>query len=139
MDQAIISVLTQTYQNIELLVIDNNSKDNSKSIIEKLKNKYQFSTFYHEQNLGLPIAFNKSLKIAKGEYVIDLAADDILYPYCIEKQVNTFLNSDSDIAMLYSDAMYIDINNVELYLHSKKYNFQPSGMVFKEVIHKYFI
>ena len=138
-EQAITSVKNQTYQNVELIVIDNASKDNSQAIILNLKNLYGFQHIFNETNIGLPKAFNAALKISKGKYIIDLSADDVLLSFSIEEQVKEFQKSDINTALIYSDAIYIDQNNKELYLHSKKYPFQPSGFIFKDIIFKYFI
>lgn len=77
--RAIESVLRQTYQNWELLLVDNNSTDNTKQVLEQYQQKYpdQISVF-SEPHKGAPAARNKGLKEAKGKWIQFLDADDEL-------------------------------------------------------------
>lgn len=107
------SVLNQSYTNIELIIADDSSNDSSKKTITNwLKNHPNVSFVSNETNLGNTKTFNKALQLAKGDYIIDLAADDILLPHCIEKQINTFLNSGlKNLGIVYGNAELIDANN----------------------------
>jgi len=92
--ESLNSVINQTYPFIELIIVDDCSSDNSKTIITTwLEKKTKFQFIANETNLGNTKSFNKALKLANGEYVIDLAADDILMPNCVESQINAFKNS----------------------------------------------
>ena len=92
--EALNSVINQTYPNVELLIADDCSKDNSVAVINDwLKEHSNVHFIANEINLGSNKTFNQLAKIAKGEYIIDLAADDVLFPNCIEKQIATFQNS----------------------------------------------
>jgi len=86
-EEALNSVLVQTYKNIELLIADDCSPDDSKSVIENwLKNHPKVVFVANTTNLGNTKTFNKMLALSKGEYVMDLAADDVLLPNCITNQ-----------------------------------------------------
>lgn len=103
------SVLAQSYSEIELIVIDDASTDNSQEVIRDFIQSHPQITFIPlETNLGNCAAFNKGLAIAKGKYIIDLAADDILLPNRITKQVETFESISEEYAVVFTDAYLID-------------------------------
>ena len=83
------SVLSQTYNNIEIVLVDDRSTDDSARIINSYKEKYSQIVYYLQpQNMGAGYARNKALELAKGQYVAFLDADDVWKPNKIEKQVN---------------------------------------------------
>lgn len=106
------SVLNQTYNNIELIILDDSSQDNSVHKIEKwLTNNPGILFIKNKKNLGVTKSFNKALHYAKGDYVIDLAADDLLLPNCIALQLKTFHESDiKNLGVVYGNAELIDEN-----------------------------
>jgi glycosyltransferase involved in cell wall biosynthesis len=114
--ESLNSVLNQSYKNIELIIADDCSTDSSEKTIKNwLENYPDIQFISNETNLGNTKTFNKALKIAKGNYVIDLAADDILMPDCVEKQIDTFINSDQEkLAIVYGNAEIIYENNKHL-------------------------
>ncbi len=91
---AIESILNQTYQNFEFIIIDDCSTDNSLQIIESYSDK-RISIIRNEQNLGITKSLNKGLAVAKGEFVARMDADDISLENRFERQVN-FLKSHPD-------------------------------------------
>lgn len=103
------SVLNQNYTPIEIIIVDDCSTDNSVSVITEFVLKYPQIIFIKNiQNLGITKSFNKVLKIAKGDYIIDFAADDILLPDCIAIQIATFRNSTyKNLAIVYGNAELI--------------------------------
>src|SRR5690349_7222728 len=87
-EEAIQSVLSQTYSNVELIVVDDASNDNSVQIIEQqIRHRSDIKFLSLKKNLGHCKAFNQGYALAKGEYIIDLAADDVLLPNKIETGV----------------------------------------------------
>ena len=99
--EAIDSILNQTYKNIELIIIDDCSTDNSRSIIESY-NDSRIRAFYNNENLQQPRTRNKALKLAKGDYIANMDSDDISYTNRIEEQVKYMeMNSDVDICGCY--------------------------------------
>lgn len=84
--ESIKSVLNQTYQNIELIVIDDNSKDSSINKINEIKD-FRVKLIELKKNQGAAIARNEGLKISKGRYLAFLDSDDILNKDAIEKQI----------------------------------------------------
>jgi glycosyltransferase involved in cell wall biosynthesis len=85
--QAIESVLLQTYSNIEIIVVNNGSTDNSLEILEKYRDRI---FIVNQQNLGQSGARKSGLMHSKGEYIAFLDADDIWEPQKIEKQIALF-------------------------------------------------
>lgn len=90
---ALESVKNQTYQNIELIVSDDCSKDNTVEIcrkwIEENKSRFVNTTLITvEKNTGTSANCNRMLAKCKGEWLKALAGDDALYPYCVEKYMN---------------------------------------------------
>jgi glycosyltransferase involved in cell wall biosynthesis len=85
---ALESVLSQTYTNIEIICIDNNSNDNTLEILNNFQNKYP-NKIYVDQELaaGASMARNKGIKMAKGEWVQFLDSDDRINPTKIEYQL----------------------------------------------------
>lgn len=73
--EAIKSVLNQTYQNLELIIVDDGSKDNSIDVIKKFHDSR--ITLYCQENKGAHNAINKGLELAKGKYLAILNSDDI--------------------------------------------------------------
>ncbi|MFY8186458.1 MAG: glycosyltransferase [Flavobacterium sp.] len=112
------SVLNQTYQPIELIVVDDCSPDKSAEIIETFLENKPILFIKNTVNQGSTKSFNLALKHAKGTFVMDLAADDVLLPECIEQLVARFQNSKfENLAAVASNAMYIDEDGQFLSYH----------------------
>jgi len=106
------SVVNQNYSPIELIIVDDYSMDTTKSIIENwLLSHSDVHFIANEKNLGNTKSFNNALKIAKGNYIIDLAADDLLIPNGIQMQVEAFQNSAyKNLGIVYGNAEIINEN-----------------------------
>lgn len=140
--EAIQSVKSQTYENIELIVVDDASTDNSKEVIQQALQPYPEVTFISlDANEGNCRAFNRGWRVAKGEFMIDFAADDVLLPNRIERGVRAFLSSGSRAGVQFSDAELIDEQGKHLGFHSDRFPNQtiPQGDLYKELIRRYFI
>ncbi len=134
--EALNSVINQTYPNIELLIADDCSTDKSVEIIQKwLQHHPKVHFLANEKNLGNTKTFNQLAKKAKGEFIIDLAADDILLPDCIEKQVTTFQNSNyKNLGIVYGNLIEIDENGSFIRNYYTDEDHPKSGNVYKMVI-----
>ena len=106
--QCIESIVRQTYTNIELIVIDDGSTDNSADILEQLSQKYHFS-FERQANMGLTRTLNKAIDKAKGKYIAPLGSDDYLMLDKTEKQVR-YLEDHQHIAVVGGNILCIDDN-----------------------------
>lgn len=85
--QAIDSCLTQTYQNIEIIVIDDGSSDNSVRVVESYLPKV---SLIKQKNLGVSAARNRGIEASKGELLVFLDSDDWLSKDIVEQHVKTF-------------------------------------------------
>ena len=87
--QAVESVLKQSYQDFEIVIVDNCSTDQTEGLVEALKKKSNGCIRYYknDRNIGLVANLNRCLKYARGAYIKFLCADDMLLPRCIEKMV----------------------------------------------------
>lgn len=105
-EEAIISVLNQTYKDMEVLVIDDGSEDGTSEIVKKYEPKVKY---IYQSNKGPSAARNLGMDLAKGEYLAFLDADDTYEPTKIEKQV-MILNTYPDVDVVYADANMMDVN-----------------------------
>lgn len=100
--RAISSVLKQTYRNIELIVVDDGSKDNTGELVEKIGDE-RVRYIRHDGNLGLPSARNSGIRNARGSFIALLDSDDEYLEEKIEKSVEVFLNNPENIGMVCSN------------------------------------
>ena len=109
--EAITSIINQTYQNIELLIIDDGSKDSTMQIIADMADACQkrFVRFEYktQENSGVCITMNRLLAQAKGKYIFDIASDDCAYPQTIAKGVE-FMEAHPDYVLVVGNNEYID-------------------------------
>jgi glycosyltransferase involved in cell wall biosynthesis len=105
---AIVSVLNQTFLDLELIISDNNSSDSTPEICKKYAEKDKRVRFVrYDKNVGASENFNRVFKIARGKYFLWLAHDDYIHPEYIEKCVN-ILEQDDSIHIVYSKALAVD-------------------------------
>jgi glycosyltransferase involved in cell wall biosynthesis len=140
--EAIASVLDQTYDNIQMVVVDDASTDASVSVIEQFLKPFPHVTFLPlSQNIGNCKAFNHALVHARGEFIIDLAADDVLLPERVSKGVATFLTYDQSYGVNFTDAYWIDVGGHTLFRHSQRFPHEsiPQGNIYRELVKRFFI
>lgn len=92
--ETIESVLAQTYQNIEVIVIDDGSTDNSLSVAKAYES--EIVHVYHQPNQGAQVARNFGFEVSKGAFIQFLDADDMLSSTKIERQIQALLAYDED-------------------------------------------
>ena len=107
-ENTIQSVLFQSYKNIEYIVIDGNSTDNTKSILGKYADF--ITTLVSEPDKGLYDAMNKGLKLATGDVIGILNSDDLYKDlFVVEKVIKQF---DEQVDAVYGDIVYVDKNDI---------------------------
>ena len=104
--KALDSVLSQTFKNFELIIIDDGSTDNSKKIINKYKNNSKVKIIY-QVNKGLTVSNNLAIRASLGKYVMRLDADDWLDSHAIEILFNT-LEKNKKLGMVFPDYYEVD-------------------------------
>lgn len=109
---AINSILNQTYNNIEfIIVIDNpNNLKIKKQLINHMKKDNRIILIQNNQNIGLVKSLNRALEVAKGRYIARMDADDISEPTRIEKQVK-YLQNNENIYLVGTNIEMIDEEN----------------------------
>lgn len=106
LEQAIDSVLQQSYKNFEFIIINDGSKDRSEAIIQSYSDK-RIIYLYNKSNIGLAASLNKGIAAAKGYYIARMDCDDICDKQRLEKQF-CYLKEHPDVAVLGTAASFID-------------------------------
>ena len=110
LDETISSILNQSYDNLEILVIDDGSTDDSLKILKKYNDKIKIIS---KKNQGLAKSLNTALKKISGKWFIWVSPDDVLFPEAIETLVNQ-TKKLSENYIVYSNWELIDENNKKL-------------------------
>ncbi|HEY8422186.1 MAG TPA: glycosyltransferase [Thermoclostridium sp.] len=98
-EKAIRSVLSQTYENFELIVIDDNSTDDTAKIVNSfLDIDKRIILIKNKENCGVSVSRNIGCKSARGEYIAFLDSDDVWMENKLEKQINLMQEKDCDLA-----------------------------------------
>ena len=148
LEEAIESIINQTYTNFEFIIIDDGSGDNSLNIINKYQKQDSRILVITRENKGLVYTLNEGINQAKGKYIARMDADDISLSNRFEKQIELLENSNIDICgchYLLVDE-YNNINGLNLTplshemcflsLASKVPFAHPSVMIRKEFLDK---
>lgn len=105
--QAIDSILSQTFSDFELIVINDCSKDGTQEIVEKyIEQDNRVKLIINEKNSGVSISRNKGVASAKGEYIAFLDSDDMWREDKLEKQLKVM--KDNDAVLSYTASSFID-------------------------------
>jgi glycosyltransferase involved in cell wall biosynthesis len=144
--EAINSVLNQTYANLQIILIDDASSDQSPELIKGLAEcSEKIEVILLKKNMGNCAAFNVALAKARGKFVIDFATDDVMLENRIAKQVEQFSKLDDSFGVVFSDAIYIDENGNEKYHHFENLKKKgllkvvPQGNVYQTLLSTYVI
>lgn len=113
---SIKSVLDQTYEKFELIIIDNGSIDNSKKIIEAFLNDKRINYLNYNKNDFVTKRLNHAVSIAKGKYINFLMADDMIEKNKLYNQLNIFNKLDNDYGIVYGPSIIINEKNKKTYL-----------------------
>jgi hypothetical protein len=112
--KAIDSVFSQTYPEIELIVVNDGSTDNTEEALEPYRDKI---TYIKKENGGCGDAKNAGLKVANGKYITHLDDDDLMMPERIERLVD-FFTENPDIGLCATSAYLIDVNDLVIGIKS---------------------
>jgi glycosyltransferase involved in cell wall biosynthesis len=105
LDNSIKSILKQTYQNLELLVINDNSNDNTLKVAQKYTRDPRVRIFTIKKKIGIAKCLNFGIKKSNGFYIARMDADDFSYPSRLEIQMD-FLKKNSSLSLVGSQAQY---------------------------------
>ena len=135
LDKSINSILNQTFNNFEYIIINDGSTDDSLKILESYEDS-RIKIINFSKNMGIAAALNNGLNIAKGDYIARQDQDDISHPERFMLQVEYLKNNDVDLV----DANFIFIDENDKYIqdYEKRY-FNPeetlSHLFFYELVH----
>lgn len=138
--EAVDSALAQTYPDVEVVVVDDGSTDNTKHVLEPYISARKIKYVY-EANKGLAGARDTGVKSAQGAYIAFLDADDLFLPEKVAEQVKV-LEAHPDFGVCYSDLLHFTDSpsgvpeERKFYHHRYKY---PSGDVFGSLLRRQFI
>lgn len=107
-EEAIRSILDQTYKKFELILINDGSTDGTKNKLKQISDE-RITLLNNKMNRGLVFSLNKGIKYAKGKYIARMDADDISQPERFEKQVK-FLEKNTDYVMVGTGTEIVDVN-----------------------------
>ncbi|UII23073.1 glycosyltransferase family 2 protein [Fulvivirga ligni] len=145
-EEAVQSVIQQTYKNIEIIMVDDASTDNSKDVINGIVKAYpQIKFLPLEKNIGNCAAFNLGFSHAFGDFIIDMATDDVLLPERVEKGVSSLRAAGSEFGLDFTNAEIINESGNLMSYHypmdgeGKSKVTVPSGDVFANLLGRYFI
>tara|TARA_Y200000002_G_scaffold381549_1_gene395881 strand:+ start:2051 stop:2836 length:786 start_codon:yes stop_codon:yes gene_type:complete len=128
LEQTILSIINQTYTNIEYIIIDGGSTDGTLDIIKKYENRISY--WVSEKDNGIGDAFNKGVKISQGDYInFQGHGDGLITCDVIEK---IFKDIDPDEDMLISTRIKrVDINGDEIFTSKYIINFDKRSLLFR--------
>ncbi|MFN3235532.1 MAG: glycosyltransferase family 2 protein [Pseudomonadales bacterium] len=109
--ETIQSALAQTHKNIEVIVVDDCSQDTTLEILREIQDS-RLRVHINDVNQGPSVTWNKTLELAQGEYFKLLCHDDVLYPDCIQEQLQGF--SDSSVVMVASNRDVLDAEGSQI-------------------------
>lgn len=121
-EDCIKSVLRQTYKNIEYVIIDGKSKDNTVNLINEYKDRLGY--FVSENDNGLYDAMNKGIQVATGDVIGILNSDDLYQDNNVIADIMAQFNNDPALDILYGDLVYVksdDIDKIVRNWKSKSY------------------
>jgi len=105
--KAIKSILNQTFQDFEIIVIDDGSTDNTEETVKNFNN-FKIRYIRHTNNRGVSVARNTGIRVSRGKYIALLDSDDEWLPEKLEKQIKTFKSESPEVGIVYSNVLHID-------------------------------
>src|SRR6266511_1244556 len=135
-EECLDSVKRQTYPNLQVIIFDDCSKDNSVAVIDSWLKRHRLDWQFipHSRNIGICASLNEVLRLARGKYISMVAADDVWQPDKTSRQVEMMEQMPGDVGVLYSDAFQIDENGEtlpQMFIDAhRKFVIPPEGFLF---------
>lgn len=130
LNQTIETLLQQSYQNIEIICVDDGSTDKSLEILRKYASEDKRVHVYTQENRYAGVARNKGLKNARGHYVLFLDSDDFFEPELIEETYRTAVENTADVVMFGANYYNNDTGKIWIGRHLLDANYVPEKQPF---------
>lgn len=131
-DEAVQSVLNQSFKDFELLIIDDASTDNSMSILEKYKDIPNVKVFKNASNMGVSYSRNFGIKNSNAEIIAFLDSDDIWLKHKLKAQ-DSFFRENPDIKICHTNEKWLKNNK---HMNQKKIHRKQAGFFFKRSLER---
>lgn len=138
--EAIESIAAQTFQNFELIVVNDGSTDETCQIVETFQSRIAVKIVHHPQRQGVPRCMNDGIRASAGGFICFLDHDDAWFPEFLETQYN-YLQQHPDVGMAHTDFQTIDGAGrvLEASVAAARGRKRPSGHVFANLFEDNFI
>jgi len=113
-EQAVESALNQTFTDLEVVICDDGSTDGTGELLDELYGEHPRVVIIHQENGGISNASNTAIRAGRGEYILQLDADDVLLPIAAESLLRVFEENKIDIGFVYGDSYLINARNEDL-------------------------
>jgi glycosyltransferase involved in cell wall biosynthesis len=130
--EAIQSVLDQTFQDWELIVVDDGSTDGTREVVDAFADPRIH--YVYQENQGNPAARNTALRLARGEYVACLDADDAWFPEKLEKQVAKLDSLPPTVGLVYGNVYLFSDEDGSIIQRFLEVQIPPRGQVFTKLL-----
>ena len=111
-EQTLDSLLNQSYPNLEIIVVDDGSRDGTALCVEVMARNHPHIRLIRQSNQGVAAARNRGIEESRGELIGPIDADDIWFPDAVTKLVNRLLESEPDVGVAYAWSVIIDENGL---------------------------
>ena len=136
--RAVKSVLNQTYQGFEIIVVDDGSSDNTEEVVKEVQRQDKRIRYIKlQKNKGGAAARNVGIQASKGEYIAFQDSDDEWFPEKLEKQMKVFATAPAKVGVVYTGFWRIE-NNKKIYIPSSLVT-QKEGNIHKELLKGNFV
>lgn len=112
LSETLNSILSQTFKDYELIIVNDGSKDESEKIVEQYMDKYEQIRLINQNNLGICVARNKGISVARGDYLMFCDHDDIFCDGYLEAAYKTVTDGDFDFVKFSCEELYFTQNKL---------------------------
>lgn len=136
LERCLNSIINQSFKNIELIIVNDNSTDNSPNIIKSFMQKYDNIKYIdNKENKGVSNCRNEAIKISEGEYILFVDSDDYLDENMIETMYNEATTNDLDIAICGYYLDYEDGNSQNKIINLEENKIYDGNEILSEILH----
>jgi glycosyltransferase involved in cell wall biosynthesis len=132
MERCVESIITQTYKNIEIILIDDGSPDKCPQICDHYMEKDKRIKVIHQQNKGLSGARNSGLRIMTGQYVMFVDSDDVIHHYMVEHLVGVIKKYNADMVICNFEE-FNNINKIVMNIEEDNSVIKSKTEIYKEL------